>query len=174
MVASVILLLWIMPAKQVLQSWLWRFQHRATWLRSSLLGSRAEITMVLPMFCLIGVFVFVCGFVVPTKFAKIPLNAPVTGMDLVQYFSVISLLILACGMLHQWCAALLGRTGTMVYCICLLLILIVPPLVASLLVYPNRLRNPGGFPALLASLSPGYFYVSHRGTQNPHPLGWLA
>jgi hypothetical protein len=62
----------------------------------------------------------------------------------------------------------------MVYCVSLLLILIVPPLVASLLVYPNRLRKPEGFPALLANLSPGYFYISHAGNRNAHPLGWVA
>ncbi len=175
LIASLVLLLGITPAKPVLISWLWRFQTRDSWLRSSCLGRRAEITMVLPIYCLIGALVVFVGFAWPTIASQTAVNAAVQVGSLIEMLVVTSTLILACGMLHQWCVAIAGRTGVLVYAVCLLLINIVPPIVASLMLYPFPLRDAQGLSEFVVSLSPGAYFLSHltRNTFQPLPYAGL-
>ncbi len=175
LIASMVLLLGITPAKPVLVSWLWRFQTREPWLRSSCLGSRSEITMVLPIFCLLGALIAFVGFALPTNFTPTPVNAAVQTRSLMEILAVTSTLILAFGMLHQCCVAIAGRGGLLIYAACLLLINILPPIVASLMLYPQPLRAAQGLSAVVVSLSPGAYYLSHltRLTLQPLPCEWL-
>ncbi len=175
LIASLVFLIGITPVKQVLVSWLWRFQTREPWLRSSCLGSRSEITLVLPIYCLLGVVIVFVGFALPTNYTRTPVNAAVRYDSLLEVMAVTSTLILALGMLHQGCVAIAGRSGLLIYAACLLLINILPPIVVSLLLYPQSLRTAQGLLSIVVSLSPGAYYLSHltRFTLQPLPCEWL-
>lgn len=114
LLASLILLLGIMPNKPVLISWLWRSRERKPSWRNAFLARRSAITMVLPVYCLIGAVVLLVGFAMPMAMSSSGLRTADSSVY-VWLLVVTSVLILAFGLLHQACVAVVARGGLMMY-----------------------------------------------------------
>lgn len=156
---SLILLFGITPNKPVLISWLWRARERKPSWRNAFFARRSAITMVLPVYCLIGAGVLLAGFALPTAMSSSGLRTADNSVY-VSLLAVTSALLLAFGLLHQVCVALIGRSGLMMYAVGLLLINLVPIIVAAVMVYPNELVTARGLSRIVVGLSPGFFYLS--------------
>ena len=177
-IASLVLLLGATPRKAALQSWLWRFEGRQSWLRDSMFGSRAEVTAMLPIFAGIGTATLLLGLYCPTMLSDSAASRPAPISLVVEVLLVSSAVTIAGGLLYQVCVALASTGGFMIYVVCVLTINIVPWIVALCMIYPQPLRKVEGQSAAALSLSPVAYFGSNMSAGGiaglPAPLLLIA
>jgi len=179
LIATLLLLLGTVPNQAALKSWVWRFRGQQSWIRDSCLAGRAEVTMLLPVACLLGGLVLVVGLVAPTVAGNLPNGLGGLARPMGEIWLVTSLLLLALGMTHQMFVALMEKGGVLFYLLLVAAANALPPLTASLV---ENVRPQGallGLDGLALSLSPIVFFVtraapSSRGATDPSLLSVAA
>lgn len=169
-ITCLFLLLGGTPSRAILMAWLWRKGGKQSWRRNSLLNSRAEITLALFGMWLLGEGILMVGFVLPAIVASMGKSLPFDGSILLEYLIVTGVLVVALGMICQWCQVFVGKAGNIVF-VCIVLVLnIVPPILAGAVDVSNLGSSRGGSLDLIYSFSPVVFFLSRVGDSWGYPL----
>jgi hypothetical protein len=158
-IASLLLVTGMAPWRESLQSWIWRYRNRSSWLRGALLGERSEISLALAVFALLGVVGTGVLVLLPFGLSEGWGTARNHLPEIVRNLVGGTVVLFALGMLYQWCVAIAGRSGYGVFMTGTLLLLI--PL--------HVVGYNYGLPMLL-SLTASAQFASWLGELPPLPL----
>jgi len=153
---ALLLSLGVTPARAGMMSWVWKIRARQPWIREHLLGDRSPVTLVLPMFCIIGAVALSAGFVLPTYWTSTPMNKAAGAGDYVEVVAVISVLLLALGFTYQFLVVTGARGAVGGFILLVFLANIVPPMASFLLedYVSNNMQE------LMTGMSPVAFGIS--------------
>jgi hypothetical protein len=129
LIAGLALLFCVTPWRETLKSWVWRFRGRVPWWRDSLLGNRADNSMVVLSYCLIGLAGLGLFVLVPVALWAEEYQRPLEEWQAVAGSAALMvILLLALGTLYQWFLMVAGGNGAAVFMGLVMILVLVPHL----------------------------------------------